>query len=310
MHGSPALLSTMNPAPEYTDTTVYGLPDPADTLRWGLHVIAAGASKILPGSSYPPKAHPDEYLFSWKKGRVLNEYQLIYISSGAGVFESAQTEKISVEAGQVLLLFPGVWHRYKPNTKLGWDENWVAFTGDAARRIMIEYFTPDRPLIQVGENQELLELVSSTIELMQKAPPGYQHRAAARIMDALAIIELKSPISDTRESEYATKIQNARLYFAEHFEQLIEMHAFAQQLGFSYSLFRKLFKENTGMAPQKYLIDIRIAKARELLRHTKLSVTEIGQKTGFCGIYFFSRLFKKWEGISPLAYRKRVGERF
>ena len=79
----------MNPAPEYTNTTVYGLPDAADTLRWGLHVIAAGASKILPGSSYPAKAHPDEYLFSWKKGRVLNEYQLIYISSGAGVFESA-----------------------------------------------------------------------------------------------------------------------------------------------------------------------------------------------------------------------------
>ena len=308
MPPTPAPLSTMNPAQDHTNTTFYRTPDVTDTIRWGLHVIAAGASKILPGSSYPAKEHPDEYLFSWKNGRTLNEYQLIYISSGHGVFESAQTEKIKIEGGQVILLFPGIWHRYKPNRASGWHENWVSFTGDAARRIMVEYFTPAKPIIQLGHVHELINLISSTAELLQKADEGYQHRATARVMEALAIIEPRRPMPDNRESAYAAKIQKARVYLTENFEQVIDMYALAKHHGISYSLFRRLFKTHTGRAPQKYLIDIRIDKARELLRHTDLSVSEIAQKTGFSSIYFFSRLFKRWEGRCPVGYRARLGE--
>jgi AraC-like ligand binding domain len=39
-----------------------------------------------------------------------------------------------VDAGQVIFLFPGVWHRYRPDEKTGWDEHWVGFDGDVARR--------------------------------------------------------------------------------------------------------------------------------------------------------------------------------
>lgn len=308
MHRPPAPLSTVNPSPEYTNTIVYGSPDVTDTIRWGLHVIAAGVSEIPPGSSYPAMEHPDEYHFSWKKGRILNEYQLIYISSGHGVFESAQTEKIKIEAGQVILLFPGIWHRYKPSKASGWHENWVSFTGDAARRIMVEYFTPAKPIIQLGDDHRLINLISSTAELLQKADEGYQHRATARVMEALAIIEPHRPMPDNRESAHAAKIQKARVYLTENYEQLIDMHALAKHHAISYSLFRKLFRENTGRAPQKYLIDIRIDKARELLRHTELSVSEIAEKTGFSSIYFFSRLFKRWEGHCPVGYRERWGE--
>lgn len=298
----------MKPSPEYTNTIVYGSPDANDTIRWGVHVIAAGASKIPPGSSYPLKEHPDAYLFSWKKGRILNEYQLIYISSGHGVFESAQTEKIKIEAGQVILLFPGIWHRYKPSKASGWHENWVSFSGNAARRILVEYFTPAKPILQLGDDHELINIISSTAELLQKADEGYQHRATARVMEALAIIEPHRPMPDNRESKYAAKIQKARVFLTENFEQVIDMSALAKHHGISYSLFRKLFTENTGRAPQKYLIDIRIDKARELLRHTELSVSEIAEKTGFSSIYFFSRLFKRWEGRCPAGYRERWGE--
>ena len=309
MPRSSARLSTMDPATDPTNTTVYVSPDVTDSLRWGLHVIAAGVSEIPPGSSYPAKAHPDEYLFSWEKGRVLNEYQLIYISSGHGVFESAQTEKITIEAGQVILLFPGIWHRYKPSAASGWHENWISFNGDVARRIMVEYFMPAKPIVQLGHDRELITLIKSTAELLQKEGDGYQHRATARVMEALAIIEPHRPLPNNKQSANAVKIQKARIYLTENFAQAIDMYALAIKYGMSYALFGKLFKKITGKGPKKYLVDIRIDKARELLRHTELSVSEIAEKTGFTTIYFFSRLFKRWEGRTPLSYRKRLGEK-
>lgn len=301
-------LFPMDPTTDHTYTTVYGSPDVNDTIRWGLNVIAAGASKIPPGSSYPAKTYPDEYLFSWEKGRVLNEYQLIYISSGAGVFESAQTEKIKIEAGQVILLFPGVWHRYKPNTASGWHENWIAFTGDVARRIMVEYFTPTKPIVQLGHDQELITLINSTAELLQKKGAVYQHRATARVMEALAIIEPHRPMPNKKQSAHAAKIQKARVYLTQNFEQVIDLSALAINCGMSYTLFGRLFRTITGKGPKKYLIDIRIDQAREFLRNTDLTVSEIAEQTGFSTIYFFSRVFKRWEGRTPLSYRKRLGK--
>ena len=92
-------------------------------VQWGLYVTGAGCTSILPGESpYPPKIHPELYDFRWESGRTLPEYQLIYIAGGEGVFESAPTGEQNVAAGTVILLFPGVWHRYRPQPKTGWDE--------------------------------------------------------------------------------------------------------------------------------------------------------------------------------------------
>ncbi|KAA6310847.1 HTH-type transcriptional activator RhaS, partial [termite gut metagenome] len=57
-------------------------------MRWGLTVCSIGFQQIAPHEVYPPKCHPESYFFSTDKGRVLNEYQLIYITRGGGEFRS------------------------------------------------------------------------------------------------------------------------------------------------------------------------------------------------------------------------------
>ena len=68
---------------------------------------------------HPDGNHPSRYPFSWDLGRKLDEYQLVYIASGAGVFEAERVGTVRVIPGTVFLLFPGVWHRYKPDLASG-----------------------------------------------------------------------------------------------------------------------------------------------------------------------------------------------
>ena len=84
----------------------YLVINPYDLL-WGMAVNSVGFQEIGPGMPYPPANHPSRYLFSAEKGRILNEYQLIYITKGKGYFTSASLgHKVPVTKGTMFLLFP------------------------------------------------------------------------------------------------------------------------------------------------------------------------------------------------------------
>lgn len=132
-----------------TDSFFLYLPVGERDVRWGVHVTGAGEATIPAGAVYPPpKLHPEFYDFTWGRGRTLPEYQLIYLSRGAGEFESAATGLRAVSAGAVLLLFPGVWHRYRPAADTGWTEHWVGFSGDHVRGLQTAgFFAPERAVL-------------------------------------------------------------------------------------------------------------------------------------------------------------------
>ncbi|MEI9997952.1 MAG: AraC family ligand binding domain-containing protein [Verrucomicrobiota bacterium] len=88
---------------------------------WGLYATGFGAVHVPPGAPYPPPGHPGRHAFDWERGRVLGEYQIVYLHKGRGAFESARTKRRPLRAGMAFLLFPGVWHRYRPDPRTGWD---------------------------------------------------------------------------------------------------------------------------------------------------------------------------------------------
>lgn len=95
---------------------------PNDRL-WGTAVNSVGFQEVGPGEPYPPGNHPSRYLFSEERGRILQEYQLLYITKGQGRFRSASLpHQVSVPQGSLLLLFPGEWHTYRPLEETGWRE--------------------------------------------------------------------------------------------------------------------------------------------------------------------------------------------
>ena len=68
--------------------------------------------------------------------------------------------------------------------------------------------------------------------------------------------------------------------------------------------FSAVFERAVGKTPKKYIEDIKIDRARELLTHTAMSITAAAQSSGFTDSLYFSRVFKRKFGISPSEYRK------
>ena len=81
----------------------------------GFYLNDAGHAVVPANSVSPPtiENHSQKYALSWEKGRVLQDFQVVYISKGKGIFQSTQGGLIPINAGDALLLFPGEWHRYR-----------------------------------------------------------------------------------------------------------------------------------------------------------------------------------------------------
>ncbi|MBL8993333.1 MAG: helix-turn-helix transcriptional regulator [Spirochaetia bacterium] len=83
----------------------------------------------------------------------------------------------------------------------------------------------------------------------------------------------------------------------------MDIKALAAELKIPYHSLRRDFKKMTGFAPTEYWIELKVREARQRLASTDESVGRIGERVGFEDAYYFSRVFKKRTGMSPMEYR-------
>lgn len=291
---------------DFKKSWVRYLPITPDAQRWGLYVIDAGYTLIPPNTPYPPDLHPEDHMFSWERGRSLDSFTLAYITSGGGVFESESSGQSKIKAGDLFILLPNEWHRYRPDPATGWDEYWVEFDGEQARRIMDHPgFSRKEPIISLGYNEKVLSLFIEITECIERSPAGFEHLIATQTSQIVARVLTAIQQQSNRLADEI--IQRACCRIMEQFDQAIDMNQLAQESGMSLSGFRKKFTQTTGLPPGQYIQQIRLNKAGELLRQTDHSIGDIALQLGFENIYYFSRLFKQKTGCAPSAYRKQRG---
>ena len=80
-------------------------------------------------------------------------------------------------------------------------------------------------------------------------------------------------------------------------------------MGFTSAYLTKIFNRYKGDTPLKYLTDIRIHEARQLLTDTSLPIREVGERVGYPDQFHFSKTFRKLTGLNPTAYRKQEQEK-
>jgi len=81
----------------------------------------------------------------------------------------------------------------------------------------------------------------------------------------------------------------------------------ARDAGFSEVYFRKVFRAQYGLSPQRVLLAARLEKARALLQDPLLSLDECALQSGFTSLSYFCRFFRQQTGITPAKYRKQMG---
>jgi len=272
---------------------------------WGLYLTVAGYAQILPFDVYPPRIHPSGYYFTWEKGRILQEFQINYITEGSGTFETSE-DQFQVVPGSMIILRPGMWHRYKPDLNTGWNEHYIGFNGDFCTHLFQEgFFQIGKPVIYVGFQENLLNLFFEIIQSVKEEKTGHQQVSAAN-----TILLLSKILSVTRNQEFAGKsiertIRKACLFFRENLNTNVNIEKLASDLNVGYSYFRQMFRKYTGISPTQYHLSLRIQKSKDLLVSSDLSFKEIALELGFESYFYFSRLFKDKTGESPQEFRKQ-----
>ena len=275
---------------------------------FGLTVNTVGFQPIAPNTLYPSTDHPKSYYFNPKKGRVLSEYQFVYISKGKGVFESESTKKRAIAKGQIMILFPGQWHSYQPLKDTGWNEYYIGFEGSIIDSIINKSFiSSQNQVLDVGTSEELVNLFSTAIRVAKEDKKSAQQYLAGIVFHILGMILALSQNKNYEARESTQVIERAKIIMGENIHKDIDVKEIASKLGTSYSWFRKFFKEYTGYAPAQYFQELKLRKAKELLTETNLPIKEIAYELNFSSIEYFLSFFKQRVNITPSEYRKVNG---
>lgn len=119
--------------------------------------------------------------------------------------------------------------------------------------------------------------------------------------------EICTKMEDSREKEELSIIDKAKSYINANFSRDISLDDVSREADISPYYFSKLFKQETGKNFIEYLTQIRLRNARELLQNSQYSIKEICAQSGYSDPNYFSRIFKKYEGMTPSEYRERLG---
>lgn len=270
-----------------------------------LVVHNAGHTHIEPDAVYPPGRHPDHYQFSYSQGRIIDEYQLIYITDGRGVLQTKSGGKFEIKAGDGFLIFPGEWHRYKPDAKTGWTENWVGFKGTNSFLLSSENLLSRKtPKFSIGLDDRLIRQFSNMFEMVKSDFVGAEYVLTGSVIFLIGHILTHLKRQELKISGRTDEIiMTAKSLLESRFTTKVALEDVARQLNISYVWFRTYFKKHTGFSPYDYLLNIRINHARLLLKNSSRSVKEISQSSGFESHQQFSKTFKKKTGLSPVEFR-------
>lgn len=240
----------------------------------------------------------------WEEGRTLERPHLVYIVTGKGDLETKSQQK-KILPGDVICLYPGEWHRYRPDAA-GWEEYWIGFGGEQVSTYLLkELFEEQATYIKnIGYHEEVIYLMQQALTLAKKHSGGFQKILAGIVWQLVAYII--APGYRPNPGPAADNLYEETLhYIRQQLRKEIDFPKLAEKAGLSYSHFRKLIREKSGVPPQQLLIQERLALAHRLLVTTQLSIAEIAELSGFNSHFYFSRSFKKVYGKAPSIIRKK-----
>lgn len=207
----------------------------------------------------------------------------------------------------MILLFPGEWHSYYPDSETGWDEYWVGFRGvHIDKRVEKRFFTREEPLQHIGLSATIVGLYEDILKFASQEKTGYQEMISSIVLHILGTVYYKRRNNSFTNTYIVDKINEARILMKEQAENSLTPKEIASRLGLGYSWFRRMFKEYTGVSPTQYQLQQKLLKAKELLTSSNLNISEIAYSLKFENAGQFSTFFKKKEGVTPSEFRERA----
>lgn len=234
-----------------------------------------------------------------KKGRV--DYHLVLVVKGS-IEVMYHGEMFYLGKGGVFIYEPGAEHYYRALTAA--STFWIHFAGTAVCEIFSDMditagvYESDAGAAAADEFRILVRRNGSTNE---------RKLVLGTLLNLLALIS--DGVHRSKHSEKRGDVKNIDSiieYMNMNYEKKLTVSTLAEMAGYSVSRFLHLFSETIGKPPMRYLRDIRLANACELLDTSEYPVSKIADLCGFNDPLYFSRAFADKYGLSPSVYRNRA----
>lgn len=227
------------------------------------------------------------------------------VLSGAGML-TYEGIKYELKSGDCVFIDCRKTYSHETSENL-WSLQWCHFYSPTLGTIYEKYqerggqpvFHPESPLPFVTLLTELYSLAAASDYIRDM-------RINEKLSALLTLLMEQSWHPERMTiSRKRMELDAVKEYLDAHYTEKILLEDLAERFFISKFYMTKIFKESFGTTINGYLISRRITRAKQLLRFTDMTVDEIGSVVGMCDANYFSRMFRKVEGISPREYRKQ-----
>lgn len=252
------------------------------------------------GYTYIPHGYTCPYVTCRPNGT--EDWQLLYVEQGENHMEFSE-RKINLKAGELILIPPRVYQKYYMVSGKEYKDFWIHFSGDELpsifEKITLKALTP----VNLGENLNLVNAITSLALQIQIKPPGYEIKVISLFYDIFYI--LYYDLVSIRQSSNYYQIKPAIEYIHRHYSEIDSISDLAALCSISVSRFQYLFKAELGKSALRYITDLKISQAKRLLKQMDYSVSEISQILGYKDALYFSKVFKHYTGKSPTEFKNQ-----
>ena len=277
--------------------------------------ITADSERIL----YTPSPFARENLFYLQEaGRLdakaahishrsyLDSFLFIVIESGSGTITVRNQEYVLSQGD---CAFINCSEPYSHSTdEHPWSLRWVHFNGPTMAAVYQKYLERSGSIAYNASNHVSYSALLNQINESALSDSYVRDMELHQLLSSLLTEVMKdcwNPESIHKSPISESNTEQLRSYLSEHYTEKISLDELSSRFYLSKFYLTKLFKEQYGVTISDYILDLRIHHAKELLRFSNTSLEEIASECGFYDLPYFSRKFKKAEGITPSAYRNQ-----
>lgn len=233
--------------------------------------------------------------------RTLDHHVALVISAGRGWYAGPDGRIQEITAPALLWLLPGVVHHYGADPDSGWDESFVDFTGPATATYReLGYIDADRRPVPLTDTVAARAAVGRIARAARRDNPLLEVETSAAVHELLVALRRARAGSDADGDPVLRAL--ARDAFAP-----LTVAGHAARNGMTPAALRAAVRDAAGCTPKDYLLGIRLGRAKELLAATELPVAAVARRVGYDDPAYFSRLFARRVGVSPVRFRERQG---
>ncbi|WP_410510943.1 AraC family transcriptional regulator [Paenibacillus sp. BR2-3] len=263
-----------------------------DASRLKLRTIRVGQVGHLPGRTL------------FRSDVVFEHWAVVYIVSGSGVYAENGREEQPVSGKSLFFFRPGSRYNFGPPQGGSWDEYYINFSGTRVTEWLEAGLIAGGTVFQVHSGIGITDFLEEVLKLMEGGAPADADRAAL-LLEGL-LLECSLVIKENGRPAQHDSLPQIREDLHSCVYGDMDLMQIAAKHHISMSTLRRLVRRSSGYPLHDYIHRLKMSEAKHLLLNTPLRVKEIAGMLHYQDVFYFSRLYKKYMGISPQNCRSNV----